>query len=296
MTADTLSWHMEYLRILPQLDYDVIPTPTPIPPHLLKVVIMINIARATARQAQGDEDETGDNESGYTLSRILAELDITPAGDSDDDIPNGTDFKTTSIFKPHGEPCQIISRDSNKTLFTTACRSAITIYAVESYLSLSMETTSLSLSLTQILDPALIPETTRAVKDAAYDALMYSIRTLFARRNDDTETHSNADAKASDGMGSEDTGAYWKFIFWPLAIAGVHCATENRSYEDYEYICGRLLEMTAVLGTLCMRDASVFIRRLWGECEELRARGGGVGEGGGLSWDEIFREAPLFLL
>ncbi|KAL2794529.1 fungal-specific transcription factor domain-containing protein [Aspergillus keveii] len=297
MTADTLSWHMAYLKILPQLDYDVIPTPTPIPPHLLKVVIMINIARATARHAQGGEDETGDNESGYTLSQILAKLDITPAEDSDNDIPNGTDFKITSIFNPHSEPCQIIHKDSNKTLFTTACRSAITLYAVESYLSLSMEPAGLGLSLTQILDPALIPETAHAIKDAAYKSLMYSIRTLFERRNDDTYPPRNTNTKPSGKRGSEEgTGAYWKFIFWPLAIAGVHCATENRSREDYEYICARLLEMTAVLGTLCMRDAAVFIQRLWGECEELRARGGGIGEGGAVSWDEIFRDAPLFLL
>ncbi|KAL3453228.1 fungal-specific transcription factor domain-containing protein [Aspergillus insuetus] len=275
MIADTLSWHMTYFRILPQLDYDMIPTPTPIPPHLLKVVIMINIARATASQAQVDRDET---ESGFTLSQILAELDITPAPDGESDILHDTDTIKIENINPKIERPQLVPKDSNQTLFTTAYRSAITLYAVESYLSLSMETVglSLSLSLTQILDPALIPETSRAIKDAAYESLMYSIRTLFARRNDDTETHSNTDAKAPDGKGSEEgTGAYWKFIFWALAIAGVHCATENRSREDYEYICGRLLEMTAVLGTLCMRDAAVFIRRLWGECEELRARGGG---------------------
>jgi hypothetical protein len=289
MTADTLSWQMAYLRILPQLDYDVIPTPTPIPPHLLKVVIMINLARATASQAQGNEDETDPRGSGFTLSQILAELDIIPAPDSEGDAPNDTDIKSTvPSVNPNDEPPKPPTKDSNKTLFTTAYRSAIILYAVESYLSLSTETASISLSLTQILDLALIPETTRAIKNTAYESLMFSIRALFERRNDDIDTHIKTETPGKKG--NEDTDAYWKFIFWPLAIAGVQCAMERRSRDDYEYICGRLYEMTAVLGTLCMRDAAVFIQRLWGDSKEMRVRGGGM------TWDEIFRDAPLFLL
>ncbi|CEL07659.1 hypothetical protein ASPCAL10815 [Aspergillus calidoustus] len=289
MTADTLSWQMAYLRILPQLDYDVIPTPTPIPPHLLKVVIMINLARATASQAQGNEDETDPRGSGFTLSQILAELDIIPAPDSEGNAPNDTDIKSIiPSVNPNDEPPKPPTKDSNKTLFTTAYRSAITLYAVESYLSLSTETASISLSLTQILDLALIPETTRAIKNTAYESLMFSIRALFERRNDDIDTHTKTETPGKKS--NEDTDAYWKFIFWPLAIAGVQCAMVRRSRDDYEYICGRLYEMTAVLGTLCMRDAAVFIQRLWGDSEEMRVRGGGM------TWDEIFRDAPLFLL
>ncbi|KAL3466147.1 fungal pheromone mating factor STE2 GPCR-domain-containing protein [Aspergillus heterothallicus] len=272
MTADTISWHMEYLRILPRIDYDVIPTPTPIPPHMLKVIIMVNLARATARQTR--ENKTDSQESEFTLSQILVELDIVFAQDSSD-LLHDTDPKNT-LHENRLSPTLSSTKESSQTIFTTSYRSAITLYAVESYLA--METAS----LTQILDPTLLPETTHAIKTSSYSSLMYSIRTLFAQKRD---TASQPKRRA-DG----DSGAYWKFIFWPLAIAGVHCATEHRNREDYEYICERLYEMTAVLGTLCMRDAAVFIRRLWGEAGEVRLRGGAM------SWDEIFRDAPLFLL
>ncbi|KAL2814176.1 fungal-specific transcription factor domain-containing protein [Aspergillus granulosus] len=282
MTADTMMWHTEYLRILPQLDYDVIPTPTPIPPHLLKVIIMVNLARAAAREARGDEIKI--NESEFTLSQILAELDITPAQDSDmlyDIDPK--ELENTHKLTPQStrnENPQSTSNESSCTLFETCYRSAITLYAVESYLALENS------SLTQILDPALIPETTRAIKDSAYDSLMYSIRSLFEYK-ENTKTQSKIEKESR----TEGSGAYWKFIFWPLAIAGVHCAMEHRSREDYEYICGQLYGMTAVLGTLCMRDAAVFIRRLWSETEDLGFRGREES-----NWDEIFRDAPLFLL
>ncbi|KAL4912047.1 hypothetical protein BDW62DRAFT_206843 [Aspergillus aurantiobrunneus] len=77
---------------------------------------------------------------------------------------------------------------------------------------------------------------------------------------------------------------YWKFIFWPLTIAGVYSVVGKRNRSDVEYI---LYEMTAELGTLCMRDAAVFLQRLWED-----SAGGRVQDG----WDEIFRDAPLFLL
>ncbi|KAL2855349.1 fungal-specific transcription factor domain-containing protein [Aspergillus pseudoustus] len=285
MTTDTIRWHMEYLGILPRVDYDLIPTPTPIPPRLLKVIIMINLARAMARQARGGED----NKSEFTLSQILTELGITPARDSYPPFNKGRkqtqDSYGTESQSPETEDLRPTPEESSQTLFTTSYRSAITLYAVESYLA--METAS----LTQILDPALIPETTRAIKDSAYLSLINSIRALFERKQDTTNTQAqqNKSHKHSENGGS--CGAYWKFIFWPIAIAGVHCATVQRSREDHEYICDRLYEMTALLGTLCMRDAAVFIRRLWGDAEELSSRGRVV-----LNWDEIFKDAPLFLL
>jgi hypothetical protein len=124
------------------------------------------------------------------------------------------------------------------------------------------------------VDILLTTEAANAIQISAYDSLMHSLRALFQLKDE-----------------PQSGEAHWKFIFWPLAMAGVQSVVLKRDRIDFDYIGARLYNMTAELGTLCMRDAAVFLERLWVGASASESNGHRL-----LTWDEIFKEAPLFLL
>ncbi|KAL2869577.1 Zn(II)2Cys6 transcription factor [Aspergillus lucknowensis] len=298
---DTIRWHRAYLHVLPHLDYQVIPSPTPIPPELLRVIIMVNLVRAATDRSALDNDA----ECNYTLSQILAELGITALADGTGIDATGC-ISQLALHKPErtlSNNSTNYSNSHNYALFTTCYRSAIAIYAVEVYTSLETPT------IDQILDPALLPAAASAIRTNAYTTLITSLRTLLALKDTKSERQlrqkskprKSIDERATKEGTEGEEGEYWKFIFWPLAIAGVQ-AVLARNETDYVYICDRLFEMTADLGTLCMRDAALLMQRLWREASILPGTsildrsGSGLGAARAMSWDEVFRDAPLFLL
>ncbi|KAL4863908.1 fungal-specific transcription factor domain-containing protein [Aspergillus spectabilis] len=260
MGADTIRWHTTYLEILPYLDYDVIPIPTPIPPPLLRAVIMINLARAASHTTRER------NQCTPTLSQVLDELGITLfsecASGGDTYLLEGLEYE--SRVNNH----DTIVGTPSQALFTNCYRSAVILYAMEAFTALDTDRDN------PLLDALLTTEAANAIQTSAYDSLMHSLRALFQLKD--------------KPQGGE---AHWKFIFWPLALAGVQSVVLKRDRNDFNYICARLYEMTAELGTLCMRDAAVFLRRLWLEASASESNGRLL-----LAWDEIFKEAPLFLL
>jgi hypothetical protein len=147
---------------------------------------------------------------------------------------------------------------SDDVLFAGSYQSAVIIYATEAYMPISNN------SLNEIAN---------TIRDSAYNSLMTALRILFELKD-----------KTQSGE------AYWKLIFWPLAIAGVQSVVAKHHRKDFEYICAKLYEMTAALGTHNMRDAALFLERLW-----METSGSGI-DGHSSTWDDIFKNAPLFLL
>ncbi|KAL4881759.1 fungal-specific transcription factor domain-containing protein [Aspergillus karnatakaensis] len=261
LNVDTIRWHTAYLELLPQLDYDVIPTATPIPPHLVRTIIMTNLARATRHCTTGPLHQ----HAPFTLSHILTELDFTLTYTSSTDVAQEQLCDNAS---PKPDPDSKL-QTPNQALFANCYRSAIVIYAMEAFACMDAMREPL-------VDVILTTEARYSIEAAAYESLMHSLRSLFAMKNQPLNNE-----------------AYWKFVFWPLAIAGVQSVVFRHDSNDFEYICAGLYEMTAELGTLCMRDAAVFLRQLWAE---TRASALEATERRMFTWDEIFKEAPLFLL
>lgn len=230
-----------YLGILLHMDHDLVPTPTPIPLHVLKAATMINIARAKSHRPTRELDRYPN----FTFSEVLAELGIsleikTTFNESPENY-DGTNFQT-----------------SDDVLFAGSYQSAVIIYATEAYMPISNNS---------------LHEVANTIRDSAYNSLMTALRILFELKD-----------KTQSGE------AYWKFIFWPLAIAGVQSVVAKHHRKDFEYICSKLYEMTAALGTHNMRDAALFLERLWMETSDSGT------DGHSSKWDDIFKNAPLFLL
>lgn len=88
-------------------------------------------------------------------------------------------------------------------------------------------------------------------------------------------------------------GVHYKYILWPMVICGIH-AVARKDKEQVMFLCESLERTTLDLGTLSMREASVFLSELWDRRE--RSTEQSRGNEGGVLWDEIFQRAPLFLL
>lgn len=226
------------------MDHDLVPTPTPIPLHVLKAVTMVNIVRARSHQTRS---ELGRHPN-FTFSEVLAELGISLETENTVEGLGGSsaNYDGTNVQTP------------DHVLFAGSYQSAVIIYATEVYM-LNSENS--------------LHEVANTIRDSAYNSLMTALRVLFEPKD-----------KTQSGE------AYWKFIFWPLAIAGVQSVVARHHREDFEYICTKLYEMTAALGSHCMRDAAIFLERLWMGTSDSGA------DGHPLTWDEIFKDAPLFLL
>ncbi|KAL5342714.1 fungal-specific transcription factor domain-containing protein [Aspergillus crustosus] len=263
--ADIKRWLTTYLEVLPYLDHDLIPSPTPIPPRLLRVIIMINLLRATSNPLEVNPHLSS------TFSQILSDLDITcvyELGACDEKRPRKS-LEIGSTCKPPGAQAQQVQTPS-QTFFHECYRSAVVLYAMATFPNLDPTHESVDIILT--------PEAVNAIQISAYSSLLQSLWALFKLKD--------------NSLGKE---AHWKFIFWPLAMAGVHSVVLKHDRDDFDYICAQLYEMTAKLGTLCMRDAAVFLQRLWEVTSDTGV--GGLGQNWRvLTWDEIFKDAPLFLL
>ncbi|KAL4931431.1 transcription factor domain-containing protein [Aspergillus undulatus] len=247
MNSDTIVWHMSYLKGLPQLDYDLGPTPAPIPQSLLKPIIMTNLARARSHHAAGQFQVPR-----FTLSEVMAELDAGVPSNHASHETMPVDHSQDSTF--------------DYGLFVNCFRSAIALYSVEGY-------TSIESTNENPPDVSLTPSALKNIRNLAYDSLMQALRKIFRLKT-------NQDCK----------GGYWKFILWPLVIAGVQNVIVKRNRNDHDFICERLYEMAVDLGTLSMRDAAVFLNRFW---DDMIASGV---DGLLTNWDDIFVDAPLFLL
>lgn len=226
------------------MDHDLVPTPTPIPLHVLKAVTMVNIVRARSHQTRSELGRYPN----FTFSEVLAELGISLETRNTVEGLGGSsaNYDGTNVQTP------------DHVLFADSYQSAVIIYATEAYILISENS---------------LHEVANTIRDSAYTSLMTALRVLFELKD-----------KTQSGE------AYWKFIFWPLAIAGVQSVVARHHRQDFEYICTKLYEMTAALGSHCMRDAAIFLERLWMEISDSGT------DGHPLTWDEIFKDAPLFLL
>ncbi|KAL4964269.1 Zn(II)2Cys6 transcription factor [Aspergillus stella-maris] len=256
MTPDTINWHLAYLKALPHVDYNSSPTPIPIPQDVLESAILVNLARASrCRPTNGVEIPI------LSLSGILAELEVNRSWDNgpkDASSPSSLTTRTETLKRP--------DKPSGYALFTECFRSAVMLYAIEGYSNTEM-------SFGRVTDTMLAPSVIQEVRNVAFVSLINSIHALFQAKKDRYCQES-----------------YWKFIFWPLVVAGVHSTVCNRDRENFGYICARLYEMAADLGTLSMRDAVLFLQGLWIETSSSRP------DATLRTWDDIFVDAPLFLL
>ncbi|KAL4936692.1 hypothetical protein BDV06DRAFT_216466 [Aspergillus oleicola] len=256
MTSDTVKWHLAYLKGLPHVDYTLSPTPTPIPQDLLKPTIMVNLARASSRQIMGAAQSPL-----FPLSEVLAELGVVYPWHHVPERASSHHALTETAEVPD---CS--DTVSGYALFLRCFRFATILYTIEGY-------TSLELKSGTHQDVALTPSTLQDIQSSAYSSLLHSLRTVFQDK---------ANPQCKEG--------YWKFIFWPLTVAGVQSVIVKRDRNDLEYICMTLHEMAADLGTLSMRDAALFLHRLWNETSAMGP------DGTLMTWDDVFADAPLFLL
>lgn len=87
-------------------------------------------------------------------------------------------------------------------------------------------------------------------------------------------------------------GVLYKYILWPMVVSGVEAVILNDE-EHLRFLCELLEQTTIDLGTLSMREASVFLEELWAS---KRRRIAAVPNELPLDWDTIFVRAPLFLM
>ncbi|KAJ4985510.1 C6 zinc finger domain protein, partial [Stagonosporopsis vannaccii] len=87
-------------------------------------------------------------------------------------------------------------------------------------------------------------------------------------------------------------GVLYKYILWPMVVSGVEAVICND--EQYlQYLCELLEQTTIDLGTLSMREASIFLQQLWISNDR---RVVGSSNEPKLNWDTIFACSPLFLM
>ncbi|PSN72607.1 hypothetical protein BS50DRAFT_484956 [Corynespora cassiicola Philippines] len=107
-----------------------------------------------------------------------------------------------------------------------------------------------------------------------YNQLISSIHDLFDRRN--------------------SGGTHFKFILWPMVIAGIGAASRlDRS--EIDYLCEKLETMTLVLGALAMRDAAIFLNKVQLQFEDQHtSQLNGIDFS--MDWNQVCEDAPLFLM
>lgn len=87
-------------------------------------------------------------------------------------------------------------------------------------------------------------------------------------------------------------GTHYKFILWPMVIAGVE-AVARRDRAELDLLSKSLDELSLQLGTMAMSEASSFLSALWYDYEGL---GGSYGDVIAIDWDRAFVNAPIFLM
>ena len=87
-------------------------------------------------------------------------------------------------------------------------------------------------------------------------------------------------------------GVLYKYILWPMVVNGVEAVMLNDE-EHLRFLCELLEQTTIDLGTLSMREASIFLEELWVNNKRRTAERSNELP---LDWDTIFVRAPLFLM
>lgn len=88
-------------------------------------------------------------------------------------------------------------------------------------------------------------------------------------------------------------GVHYKYILWPMVVSGVE-AVDRSDKRQLRFLCERLQQTTIDLGTLSMREASVFLEELWSK--RGRSDAESPGSTTKVDWDAVFECAPLFLM
>ncbi|KAF7164450.1 hypothetical protein CNMCM5623_008997 [Aspergillus felis] len=280
MPPDTAERHQSYLRILYLLNRKGLQSPFCIPANLIRIIAEVNLIRAKSISTKvfGDAVECPMD---YKISELLSKLNhYTPLDGSTGHRSNPTyiDPRTEinpALSYPEGQVCpenrdRLLLEARSYAHCAQCFRAAIKIYAVETYLA-----AELAAGCEKVCDAGPILKSSSTLdkmigaRQIAYDELMASLKFLLGAKRR-----------------REHGGHYWKFVFWPLAIAGVQSVVVHRNGPDFEFIHGHLLEMTVDLGTMCMRDAALLLEKLWTTSTADTT----------MTWDEVFKNAPLFLL
>ncbi|KAK8019888.1 hypothetical protein PG990_005026 [Apiospora arundinis] len=125
--------------------------------------------------------------------------------------------------------------------------------------------------------PELEAESVAPQRAEAYNTLTRCIAHLFTPRV--------ADSPAA--------GRHYKFIIWPMVMAGVEAVVTYRDDHQVAYICSYLRLLAMELGTFTMRQAARFLEDL---ASTYQKKGATYEYKGRADWDEIFRYSAIFLL
>ncbi|KAF3033405.1 hypothetical protein E8E12_000295 [Didymella heteroderae] len=87
-------------------------------------------------------------------------------------------------------------------------------------------------------------------------------------------------------------GTLYKYVLWPMVVCGVEAITRSDERQT-KSLCLLLEQTTMDLGTLSMREASVFLNELWLAGMKLVIESSSRPN---MDWDTIFDSAPLFLM
>lgn len=110
------------------------------------------------------------------------------------------------------------------------------------------------------------------ISAAAYDELSKSTHELLSLR--------------------EHGGVLYKYILWSMVILGIE-SVSRRNERQVVFLCESLEQSTKDLGTLSMREASIFLNGLW---ESSAIQEAGPSKESFMNWDVIFERGPLFLI
>ncbi|KAM0270049.1 hypothetical protein ACHAQH_009567 [Verticillium albo-atrum] len=250
LSASTVTHHSSYLSMVDRLEVFSFDSFTPIPKKLIIAAISINIYRA---QALGVEFQfMKDIETSATGILDYVQT-FSPSAWAEQAMEQQPDIE------PKAEPQQV--RLSNGidswTCLAQSFQAATILYLIWS--TPPDETKS-----------DTDADKWATAKSSAYATLKTTIHDLFERRL--------------------DRGTHYKFILWPMLMAGLE-AIVRVEHEELLFLCCSLRTVTLDLGVSAMHEAADMLERVWVRFENCEAE---------LElhylWDEIFADAPLFLM
>lgn len=89
---------------------------------------------------------------------------------------------------------------------------------------------------------------------------------------------------------------FWKFCLWPIVVAGQQTVYYQDEREK-DFLCWELHNMSRSLGAGAMQDGAYLISHMFTKQKEANTLNDQThGHERKLTWDEFFKDSPLFMM
>ncbi|KAF4775138.1 hypothetical protein HER10_EVM0007032 [Colletotrichum scovillei] len=241
-----------------------------VPNDLAMILIRINGLRA--RRALYPETAKHLPEG---LSAVLEHLDTSP--------PEKWAAEISATAQVSLAPSRLSEDQETKDAWIalmTTYHSAAALYAINSLAGLGAAPRSSTVWSQEASSHLARREST------AYSTLISSLRVLFTQRSQRRPSQATNNKTPPNSIATS-AGLLHKFVIWPMVIGGIQSALIYHDQETTNFMCSGMQAVGEELGTVSMIDGARLVEKLRGEAKHGRKFS---------SWDELFEEAPLFLM